>query len=142
MKTTTYLALALLMLAGGCKAQQTAIPLSALQGEWNIIELNGRKLVPEETRQLLKFDAEASRINGNAGCNIFAGNIEHNSNNPQNNISFTKVISTRKACFDGMQLENELLKTLDKVSRFDREQEVVSFYDAENNKLFVISPRK
>jgi heat shock protein HslJ len=142
MKTTTYLALALLMLAGGCKAQQTAIPVSALKGEWNIIELNGRKLVPEETRQRLMFDVEASRINGNAGCNIFAGNIEHNSNKPQNNISFTKVISTRKACFDSMQLENDLLEAVDKVARFDREQETIVFYDADNHKLFVISPRK
>jgi heat shock protein HslJ len=108
-----------------------------LDGEWNIVELNGNKLIPEETRQHFILDVAGRKLSGNAGCNQIAGAIEADQ---KGSIRFERVVSTRKACLD-MRLEDELLKTLDEVARFevvDGTAKTVAFYGINNRKLFVI----
>ena len=35
-----------------CRSVEKAIPLSSINGEWNIIEVNGSKVTPGESRNL------------------------------------------------------------------------------------------
>ena len=35
-----------------CRSVEKAIPLSSINGEWNIIEVNGSKIAPGESRTL------------------------------------------------------------------------------------------
>jgi heat shock protein HslJ len=145
MKTTIYLSLCLATLFAGCKTQKTLVSFSDLEGEWNVIELNGRNLLPEETKQRLIFDTAGHRLSGNAGCNRISGNIEYGETQT-NALKFQGVIATRKACLD-MRLEDEFLKTLDSVATFDTEDrskpvEAISFYGADKRKLFVVSRRQ
>ena len=35
-----------------CRSVEKAIPLSSINGEWNIIEVNGSKITPDESKSL------------------------------------------------------------------------------------------
>jgi heat shock protein HslJ len=140
MKKIIYLVLCFTISFTGCRTQKKFISFSDLDGEWNIVELNGKTLLPEETGQQLTFDTANHRLSGNAGCNQIAGNIEY-SETQTNKLKFQGVVSTRKACFD-MRIEDEFLGTLDSVARFDTRSQApgtISFYSSDGRKLFVIS---
>ncbi|MDR1403500.1 MAG: META domain-containing protein [Tannerellaceae bacterium] len=131
---------------GGCKAKKAAVGAFAdLNGEWNIVEMNGNKLNPAETKQFMTLDASGMILSGHAGCNRMSGRIEH-AEWPENNIRFSGVISTRMACLD-MRYEDELFKTLDRIVRFEREEpgetgaQAVAFYGTDGGKLLVIEKK-
>jgi heat shock protein HslJ len=143
MKRMVYFCLCLAFAFGGCKSQKTFVPFSDLNGEWDIIELNGARLPAGETKQRLTFDMNAHHLSGHAGCNQISGNITYDAQ--KSDIKFQKVVSTRKACLD-MRLEDEFLKALGYVVRFEAETsgqrpETIIFYGADNQKLFVASRR-
>ncbi|MDR0430543.1 MAG: META domain-containing protein [Tannerellaceae bacterium] len=141
----TTLAIVCVGLAVGCKSKKaTMVAFSDLEGEWNIVEMNGGKLDPEETRQLVVFDVDRQTLSGYAGCNRMSCQIDHNESQ-KNRIKFSKIVSTRMACMD-MRYEHELLKTLDKVVRFGVEDDAkplqsIAFYGADDTKLLVIGKK-
>ena len=51
-----------------CRSVEKAIPLSSINGEWNIIEVNGSKIAPGESRTLpfIAFDTATGRVSGNS----------------------------------------------------------------------------
>jgi heat shock protein HslJ len=141
MEKIIYLTLCLTIAFAGCRTQKSFTSFSDLDGEWNIVELNGEKLL-KEAKLRLTFDTAAHRLSSNAGCNQISGNIKYSETQP-NDLKFQGIVSTRKACLD-MRLEDEFLKTLDAVVRFGAEGrskllKTISFYDADKRKLFVIS---
>ncbi|MDR1201532.1 MAG: META domain-containing protein [Tannerellaceae bacterium] len=123
----------------------TVDTLAGLDGEWNIVEMNGNQLNPEETKQLMIFDVNGKTLSGNAGCNRMSGKIEYDASQ-ENDIRFSRIIATRMACMD-MRYEDELLKTLDKVARFDKEDDPAkttlsfAFYGTDGSKLLVIEKK-
>ena len=58
-----------------CRSVEKAIPLSSINGEWNIIEVNGSKITPGESTPLpfIAFDTATGRVSGNSGCNRMMG---------------------------------------------------------------------
>ena len=114
-----------LLVAGGlgfsCKSGQkaTAMPFSALDGTWNVVELNGKTVSPELSKQQLILDLPQQTLSGNAGCNRMRGQIEYNEERPSI-IKFSEVVTTRMAC---PALENELalLNAFGEVVRYNAE---------------------
>lgn len=122
MRTYLYLFLVVLSvgLFSGCKSTaKITATLADLNGEWNVVELNGKNLNPEETKQFLGIETSTERLFGNAGCNRIMGKVEYNAAQ-KNIIRFLNVASTRMACPD-MSGETELLKALSDVARFEVE---------------------
>ncbi len=144
MKRYIYLGLlvACVVVVTGCRSQQRVTgSLSDLDGNWNITEMNGKKMNPAETRQFLVFDSAQQSISGNAGCNRISGRIEYNPSQ-SNIVKFPRIVSTRMACMD-MSAEDELMRTLDKIVRFEpagstRPVQAITFYGTDNSKLLVI----
>lgn len=60
-----------------CRSVEKAVPLASINGEWNIIEVNGSKVTPGESRTLpfITFDTATGRVSGNSGCNRMMGSI-------------------------------------------------------------------
>jgi heat shock protein HslJ len=145
MKKVIYLSLCLLIAWAGCRSQKALVALSDLEGEWNVVELNGQKLLPEETTQRLTFDATHRRVSGNAGCNLITGDFVYDETKGEA-IEFQKVISTRKACLN-MTTEEAFLNAMDQVKSFTAEEtdkhqvKSIAFYSADKRKLFVISKK-
>ena len=65
-----------------------------LQGSWNIISVDGKKIVSEEPT-FLAFDLKEKRIHGNNGCNIINGELIVGDDG---SFRLDKVISTMRAC--------------------------------------------
>jgi heat shock protein HslJ len=78
---------------------------------WKLVELNGRPITTSPNRPEAHFQLNSSkkRLQGNGGCNIIAGGYELNGER----ITFTKIISTKMACLNGMEIEREFLKALE-----------------------------
>lgn len=96
----------------------SGVKLSALNGEWNIAEVNG-EAVPAgmENQPFIDFDVKKKTIHGNAGCNIMNGGFTTNADNARS-ISFPGVATTMMACPD-METEGKILKALNEVKSFD-----------------------
>ncbi|MCC8144428.1 MAG: META domain-containing protein [Tannerellaceae bacterium] len=126
-----------------CGTRQTTsayTPMASLNGEWKIVELNGKSLNASETGQTINFDIPRLAFSGNAGCNRMSGNIEFPTNTTNNNvIKFLQVISTRMACPD-MSGEQELFKVLDNIVRYEASPATgkVIFYGMDNTRIMVI----
>ena len=147
MKKYIYLCLAVLSIGifASCKSKKAVeATFSDLDGSWNIVELEGKSLNPAETNQFIEFDAVRHTLSGRAGCNRMMGQIEYRDTR-KNIIQFPQVATTRMACPD-MSGEQELLKTLDKIVRFEAEGEAkpvskIAFYGVDNTKLMVIEKK-
>lgn len=129
----------------GVSKKTPAATYSDLSGEWKVIEMNGRSLNPDETGQTFVFDTSMNTVSGNAGCNRFSGRAEYNPAR-RNIIRLLQVASTRMACLDEEKnsLENEFLKNVEKVVRFESLTEegpirTIALYGTDNSRLFVLS---
>ena len=147
MKHLFYLGLLVagIALLAGCKAKKaTVASYTDLDGEWEVVELNGTKLNPEVTNQMLVIDVARNHLSGNAGCNRIMGQIEYN-DMYKNIIKFPQVATTRMMCPD-MSGETELLQALNKVVRFEavgEEKSIkeIALYGTDNGKLLVMKKK-
>jgi heat shock protein HslJ len=71
--------------------------------------------VVEGTTVTLKFGSE-SRVNGNGGCNTYGGDYQVR----DDNVTFSRIISTKKACLDSKvsQQEREYFDALTTAGKF------------------------
>ena len=119
---------------------------SDLDGEWGVVEMNGKTLNPEETHQVLVFDVARSKgLSGKCRLQSLMGKIEYN-DAYKNIIKFPQVATTRMACPD-MSGERELLEALNKVVRFEAQGEAapvteIALFGTNNDKLLVIKKQK
>ena len=90
-----------------CRSVEKAIPLSSINGEWNIIEVNGSKVTPGESRNLpfITFDTATGRLSGNSGCNRMMGSFDVNAK--PGSIDFKGIAGTKMMCPDMMYLCND-----------------------------------
>jgi heat shock protein HslJ len=136
-RSLLFLSAALILALAACNTRKAAFSFPVPEGTWHVVELNGRRLAPAPAGPHLSLDPTHRKLSAYAGCNQIAGEME---TNPNHNIRFHRMITTRKACLD-MQPENELLEALNEVVRFradDPEAMSVAFYDANHRKRFVL----
>ncbi|MDY3069534.1 MAG: META domain-containing protein [Parabacteroides sp.] len=116
--SSIILILASIVILSGCRSQyKTITDINELEGEWNVVELEGKSLPSEKTLPYLSFDLKGKRLSGNAGCNRIIGSLDIDESNREM-ISFPQVGSTRMACPD-MSVEDNLLKLLNSVKYFE-----------------------
>lgn len=147
MKKYLFLCLAVVGIAvfAACKSQKAVVAsFSDLDGEWSVVELNGKKLDPSDSKQLIVIDVARKHLSGNAGCNRMNGNIEY-TDAQKNIIKFPQVATTRMAC-PNLAGEQEFLEALNKVVRFQAEGNVkpvntIALYGTDNGKLMVIQKK-
>ena len=79
--------------------------------KWILTELEGQEITGNKDNHVyFTLNANENRIQGFSGCNTFMGEYNLNENN---RISFSKLASTRMACFDTPVAENEVLKVFE-----------------------------
>ena len=101
-----------------CKTRKVVeATVSDLDGEWVVVEMNGRPVAAGENQPVMRLDILRRGLSGNAGCNRLMGQIEYDSDH-RNIIRFLQVATTRMACPD-MSVERAFLEALDKVARFE-----------------------
>lgn len=122
----------------GCKSSKQ-VAVTDLSGEWNIVAVDGQKVVSAEAPYIGLNMADKS-LHGNAGCNRLLGSFELDSVHP-GTIRFTQVGATRMMCPD-METETKVLAALNKVAGYSETSEGVVLTDAEGNVLISLAKRE
>ena len=112
---TASLFSSLLFCISSCRSSREVLNLSALNGQWEIKEINGAAIVSSTETPILVFDATKGKISGFTGCNKIMGSFETNSK--PGHIELSNIGSTRMACPD-MTTERNILNTLSLVQKY------------------------
>ncbi len=85
--------------------------------DWELVELAGREAPTGNggRRATLRFEADTARAGGFAGCNRYGGTYTVDGAN----IKFGPLMMTKMGCADGMELEQNLARALERADRFD-----------------------
>ena len=124
-----------------CRSVEKAVPLASINGEWNIIEVNGSKVTPGESRTLpfITFDTATGRVSGNSGCNRMMGSFDVNAK--PGSMELKGMASTRMMCPD-MTTERNVLGALAQVKGYKKAGKDKMFLCNESNRPVVVLEKK
>ena len=127
-----------LIALSSCRSSKDAATLSSINGEWNIIEINGAAVVPAPNQEFpfIGFDTNTGKVFGNSGCNRMMGSFDVNAK--PGTIDLGAMASTRMACPD-MEVEGRVMKALNEVKSFGKlAGGGIGLYDADNTLVMVL----
>ena len=133
---------ALCMGAVSCASTQNVATLTSLNGEWNIIEINGEVVVPApgQTFPFIAFNAETGEVYGNAGCNSLTGSI--NKNAKVGTIDLSALGATSRMCED-VKTEQKVLQALAKVKKYKQlNDENMALIGSSKNDVIVLQKKQ
>ncbi|MEG1622065.1 MAG: META domain-containing protein [Alistipes sp.] len=138
MKKWMFLAAMVTLLLSACSKKAT--PIEAINGEWDVTEINGAP-VAEGVTPWLGFDTTEQRIYGNLGVNSVIGMMEPNQT--PGTIDMSKLASTlMMGAPDQMAVEDTLSKVLAQVKGFELTKEgVLELHDADNKVIVSLVKR-
>ena len=113
--STMGVALLAIVLASSCGSSKNALQTSALEGEWNIITVNGKEATADKD-VFIGLNLKENRVYGCAGCNRIMGAIQVDKDKA-GHLSFGQVASTRMLCSD-MATERAVLEALENVTGY------------------------
>ena len=108
---------ALVLALSSCRSTKDIPSLSSINGEWNIIEINGISVSPTNVQKapFIGFETATGNVYGNSGCNRMMGSFDVN--DKPGNLDLSKMGSTRMMCPD-MTLEQNVLGALTQVKGY------------------------
>lgn len=124
-----FFAVCMTALLASCATSNKIKSISALAGEWNITEVEGKAISASDSENppFIGFDTNENRIYGSTGCNRMTGAL--NANVETGKIDFGAVASTQMMCTK-METEQAVLGALGKVSTFSMKKKgVLEFKD-------------
>lgn len=124
-----------------CRSVEKAVPVSSINGEWNIIEVNGSKVAPGESRTLpfIVFDTATGRVSGNSGCNRMMGTFDVNAK--PGSLELGAMASTRMMCPD-MTTEKNVLSALAQVKGYKKAGKGKMYLCNASNRPVVVLEKK
>lgn len=125
-------------LMASCGGGKNLLSASSLAGEWDITEVEGKKL-PEGDMPFIGFDVVQKRMYGNSGCNRMMGNFETDSLKP-GALKFGQVGSTRMMCPD-METETTILNALNETRSFGVKEGKVCLLDENGKEVLLLKKR-
>ena len=131
-------ALLAIVLASSCGSSKNALQTSALEGEWNIITVNGKEATADKD-VFIGLNLKENRVYGCAGCNRIMGAIQVDKDKA-GHLSFGQVASTRMLCSD-MATERAVLEALENVTGYKGTEQELTLTDGNGNALFTLSKR-
>lgn len=130
-----------LLLLMSCATSKNSLAFSELNGEWNIIEINGNVVVPADNQPFpfVSFDTSTGRLSGSSGCNRMMSTIAPGANVGE--IVIGNIGSTRMACKD-MELESTVLSAMGEVKSYKRiDAEKIALCNASNKAILILAPK-
>lgn len=100
-----------------CRSSKGVLDLSSINGEWNIIEVNGTAVVPVPGQEFpfIGFDTSTGNVYGTGGCNRLMGTFDLQTK--PGVIHLGPMGSTRMMCPD-MRTEDNVLAALGQVKKY------------------------
>lgn len=96
---------------------------------WKLTEIEGQPAVlGADGRELhMVLTSDGSQVRGFSGCNRFTGSYERN----ESQLQFRPLASTRMACVEGMEQEQQFLELLTKTARFTISGDSLALYSGD-----------
>lgn len=126
------------VLASGCGSGRNALQTGALEGEWNVVTVNGKEASAGKD-VFIGLNLKEDRIYGCAGCNRITGTV-HVDKGRAGHLSFGQVVSTRMLC-DDMDTERAVLEALGNVAGYEGTGQDLTLTDGDGRALFTLSRR-
>lgn len=133
-------ALCVVFAFSSCRTQKEVTTLSDINGEWNIIEINGVTVVPAPGKDFpnIGFDTSTGRLFGNSGCNRMMGSFDAVK---AGELALGPIAGTRMMCPD-MTMENNVLNTLKNVTGYRKAGTgKIALLNAYDRPVLVLGPR-
>lgn len=108
----------------------------AFHGSYLVKEIQARNISSE--RVVLKFDSTRTDVSGHAGCNRFSSSFEHK----VDSIKFSDPVSTKMYCQGKMELEQQIIEVLPKISQVAKVKEHIVFFSENNERLLSIQKQE
>ncbi len=127
-----------LLLMASCGASRNAASVTALNGEWNVVEAGGQNTVKSQNDEqpFMGFEVKSNKMYGSSGCNRMFGSL--NADARKGTMSFGGVGSTRMMCAD-MTTERLVLDAVNKVAGYELQKDgSLLLKDKDGNKLMVL----
>jgi copper homeostasis protein (lipoprotein) len=108
---------------------------------WRLIEINEKPVTSIQTNREphLILNVISNRASGNGGCNSFFGNYQFKD---RNQLTFSQLASTKMACTNGMDIENEMFKSFDEVKSFQLIENRMILLNKNDAPLMVLESNK
>jgi putative lipoprotein len=119
--------------AGGPTQTRPPEAGSIVDLRWQLVELNGQPAATGAGGRApdLSLASDGQTAAGFSGCNRFTGSYEL----AETRLSFGPLASTRMACAEGMELEQQFLAALERAVHFSLQDGRLSLRDAEGRPL-------
>ena len=131
-------AIATLILASSCNSSKNTLQTGVLEGDWNIMTVNGKKAEAEKA-PYIGMDLQKKRLYGCAGCNRIMGSLQVDSLQA-GRLSFGQIGSTRMLCAD-MDTERAILEALNQVAEYEGTEKELTLTDGKGRALLTLSKR-
>jgi heat shock protein HslJ len=115
-----------------CANTADTVTEELLDGEYRVIEIDVDQSLENDI--IFSFSPVGNRISGNTGCNRFSANY----NQQGNNLEFSTPMNTRKYCKGKMEVEKQILSSLEKASRLDRNGKEIVVYSTNDVPLMTL----
>ena len=111
----------------------TKVNDNLVEKKWKLFELNGVAISVKNpnpaTEAFIMFQVDGNKVNGNSGCNNFAGTYKTDLGN---SLHFSGMVSTRKMCVD-MSIEDKMNKLFPLVDSYTLQNDTLSLNQAGNS---------
>lgn len=100
-----------------CRSAKEVTTVSVINGEWNIVEINGSAVVPTPGKEYpsIGFDSTTGKIYGSSGCNRIMGTFDVTAK--PGTISLDQLATTKMFCPD-MTIEQNVLNVFKNVKGY------------------------
>lgn len=115
-----------------CANTADTVAEEPLFGDYRIIKIQGERNLPANI--IFNFNPMGDRLSGNTGCNDFSANY----NQQGSNLEFSTPMNTRKYCKGKMNIEKQILSSLEKASRINRYGEEIVIYSSNDVPLMTL----
>ena len=131
MKQLYSTCIAIIFLTASCtsakETMEQSIPLYNTKWSLKKVYIDSKEETVN-TKAFIRFDKEKGSAGGNGSCNSFGSTATINGNE----VSFKNIFSTKMYCEQVQQIENKLLGSLEKVTRYEIKDKSLFLYRDKN----------
>lgn len=114
-----------------CANTVETVSEEALSGEYKVVEIQEYSTLPDHI--IFSF-GPLGKVSGNAGCNNFSALYQQQGKN----IEFSTPMNTRKYCEGKMELEKQILVSLEKASRLTGDEKKIIVFSNDDVPLMTL----
>lgn len=130
-----FLMLSLILLVS-CANTADTFTAEPLDGEYRVTGVDGKKILQEEI--IINFDPIGNRVSGSTGCNNFSANYSQKGRQ----IDFSTPMNTRKYCEGKMEIERQILSSIERASRLEINGSEIVIFAEEDKPLITLTKKK